>query len=331
MKAYVIHEPGAADCLILKEVPDPVAKEGQARIKIHAFGLNRAEAVTRMGGSGKAVRFPRVIGIECVGEIMDCPGGELKVGQKVCAAMGEMGRAYDGSYAEQTVVPVSNVFPIDTHLDWITFGAIPETYFTAWGCCFKALKLETFERPKVLVRPGASSLAIAITQIVNHLGGQVIGVTRSDHKVDRMLEVGMHHVAVSSGAIADEVLGIWPNGADGVIDTIVSEATLEDDFNIRNDRAYMCLAGSLTDSYGTAKAGSYAKAAKQPRVGYYDSGTISVKNEGPIIQKIVDRVEKGIYNPHIDSVYPFEQLQEAHQKMDRNGFTGKVVINVTNA
>lgn len=326
MKAYVIDEPGGPDCLVLKEVPDPVAKPGQARIRIRAFGLNRAEAITRMGGSGKAVPFPRVIGIECVGEVLDCPGGELQPGQKVCAAMGEMGRAYDGSYAEQTVVPVTNVFPIETTLDWTTFGAIPETYFTAWGCCFKSLKLDQFERPKVLVRPGASALAIAITQIVNHLGGQVIGLTRSAHKVERMLQTGMHKVIVSSGAVAEEVRKEWILGADGIVDTIVSKVSVEDDFKIRNDKAHICLAGSLTDSYGNDKAGNFSEAMSQPRVGFYDSGTITVNNEGPIIQEIVHRVEQGLYHPHIDSVYPFEKLREAHEKMDNNSFAGKVVI-----
>ncbi|WP_462248144.1 zinc-binding dehydrogenase [Ekhidna sp.] len=328
MKAYVITIPGGPKVLELKEIPRPKAQKGQVHIQIKAFGLNRAEAITRMGGSGEAVPFPRVIGIECVGEVLDCPGGELKVGQKVCAAMGEMGRAYDGSYAEETVVPVSNVFPIETSLDWIAFAAIPETYFTAWGCCFSSMKLDQFDKPKILIRPGASALAIAITQIVNHLGGQVIGVTRSESKVNRLLESGMKNVIVSSGSITDEVLKEWPNGADGIVDTIVSKTTLEDDFRIRSEKAHICLAGSLTDSYDTNKAGSFDKAMSQPRVGFYDSGTISVKKDGKNIQKIVRRVEKGIYNPFIDSVFDFSELRKAHEMMDNNVFAGKVVIKV---
>ena len=329
MKAYVISNPGGPEALELKEVPNPTAKKGQVHIRIKAFGLNRAEAITRMGGSGKAVKFPRIIGIECVGEVIDCPGGELEKGQTVAAAMGEMGRAYDGSYAEETVVPVSNAFPLETSLDWVTLATIPETYFTAWGCCFKSLKLEKFSNPKVLIRPGASALAIAITQIVKHIGGQVIGVTRSDHKVERMLEVGMHKVIVSSATVAEEVLQVWPEGADGIVDTIVSKTSLEDDFNIRTNKAYMCLAGSLTDSYGTDKAGSFAKAMIKPRVGYYDSGTISVKKDGKNLQQIVRSVEQGIYDPHIDSVFEFKELPKAHEMMDKNAFTGKVVINLS--
>ena len=326
MKAYLISAPGGPEVLSLTEVPDPHPAKGQVLIAIKAFGLNRAEAITRMGGSGKAVKFPRVIGIECVGQVLACPGGELQVGQTVAAAMGEMGRAYDGSYAEQTVVPVNNVFPLETSLDWTTLAAIPETYFTAWGCCFQTLKLDKFESPKVLVRPGASALAIAITQIVNHLGGEVIGVTRSEHKAARLHDAGMKKVIVSSGSIADEVLEIWPDGADGVVDTIVSKITLTDAFKVRNKKAHVCLAGSLADSYGTEAAGSFAKAMIKPRVGFYDSGTISVKKDGGNMQEIVRRVEKGIYQPHIDTVFPFEDLPKAHAQMDKNAFAGKVVV-----
>jgi NADPH:quinone reductase-like Zn-dependent oxidoreductase len=53
-------------------MPDP--RPGWVVVKIHAFGLNRSELITRAGGSGDAVKFPRVLGIECVGEIAD--GGD---------------------------------------------------------------------------------------------------------------------------------------------------------------------------------------------------------------------------------------------------------------
>lgn len=47
--------------------------------------------------------FPRVLGIECVGEVVTDPSGTFQQGQKVAAAMGEMGRQFDDSYAEYTV------------------------------------------------------------------------------------------------------------------------------------------------------------------------------------------------------------------------------------
>ena len=69
-------------------------------MRVRAFGLNRSELVTRRGGSGDAVRFPRVLGIECVGEVGEAPGADLRRGQRVLAAMGGMGRDYDGGYTQ---------------------------------------------------------------------------------------------------------------------------------------------------------------------------------------------------------------------------------------
>ncbi len=100
MRAWVIDSPGGPEVLRLRQVPDPEPVEGSVRIDVEAFGLNRAEAVTRAGGSDEAVRFPRVIGVECVGRVAEAPGTDLVAGQTVAAAMGGMGRAYDGSYAE---------------------------------------------------------------------------------------------------------------------------------------------------------------------------------------------------------------------------------------
>lgn len=47
--------------------------------------------------------------------------------------MGEMGRAFDGSYAEYVLLPNEQIYPKHTDLDWTTLAAIPETYYTAFG------------------------------------------------------------------------------------------------------------------------------------------------------------------------------------------------------
>lgn len=326
MKAYVVHQAGGPEVLQFQELPNPSPEKGQALIQVKAFGLNRAEAVTRMGGSGAAVQWPKVIGIECVGTVLECSSGELPLGQTVAAAMGGMGRKYNGSYAEMTVVPVSNIFPLDTNLDWVTLGSIPETYFTARGCVIEALKLDQVEKPKVLVRPGASALGIAIAQIVNHMGGEVIGVTRSPGKVDRLINAGMKEVMVSSGAIAEQVRKIWPEGADGVVDTIVSEITVKDDFDLKSSDALICVAGSLAESYQTSPSPQFRDLMKDEKLTYFSSEELHTVKDTPRLQEMVKLVEEGHYHPHIDTVFPFEELVKAHQMMDKNAFAGKVVI-----
>jgi NADPH2:quinone reductase len=105
MKAHVMREPGSIDNLQLTAWPDPKPAPGKILIAVKAFGLNRSELMTIQGHSGEAVTYPRVLGIECVGEVLDGGGTDLQPGQKVAAAMGFMGRQYDGGYAEIALIP----------------------------------------------------------------------------------------------------------------------------------------------------------------------------------------------------------------------------------
>lgn len=53
----------------------------------------------------------------------DAPGGEFQPGQTVATVMGGMGRKFDGSYAEYTMVPAGQVQAFSADLSWATLGA----------------------------------------------------------------------------------------------------------------------------------------------------------------------------------------------------------------
>jgi NADPH2:quinone reductase len=139
MKAIVLHQPGGPENFVIEERPIPTPGTGQVLIKVKAFGLNRSELMTRKGLS-PGVQFPRVLGIECAGEVVADPSGEFEPGQKVAAFMGEMGRAYDGSYAEYTVLPKSILISFDSTLPWEVLGATPEMFQTVYGSLHTALE-----------------------------------------------------------------------------------------------------------------------------------------------------------------------------------------------
>ena len=82
MKAWQIKSYGTKDVFKLNEIPDPQPREGWVLIKIKAFGLNRSELYTHQGHSGEQVTIPRVLGIECVGELIQGGNTELQPGQK---------------------------------------------------------------------------------------------------------------------------------------------------------------------------------------------------------------------------------------------------------
>ena len=140
MRAVVVSRPSGPEILELVERPIPDSTPGEVTIRVRAFGLNRAELFTRQGDSGSAVPFPRIIGIECVGEVVAAPGTDLHPGQTVAAMMGGMGRRFDGSYAEYTRIPRPSVFPLETSLDWATLGALPEMFQTCNGSLVTGLR-----------------------------------------------------------------------------------------------------------------------------------------------------------------------------------------------
>ena len=98
MEAVVLRRPCAANELKIEEVPVPDVKKGWVLVKVKAFGINRSELFTRKGQS-PSVKLPRIIGIECVGEVADPADSHLATGQRVVSMMGGLGRYFDGSYA----------------------------------------------------------------------------------------------------------------------------------------------------------------------------------------------------------------------------------------
>src|ERR1700692_4225482 len=117
MKAAVIHEAGGPEVLKIESLPVPTPKSSEVLIRVKAFGLNRSEMFTRQGHSPN-VKFPRILGIEAVGLVEYAPSNEFRKGDMVATAMGGMGRQFDGSYAEFTCVPVTQVQAVKTKLSW---------------------------------------------------------------------------------------------------------------------------------------------------------------------------------------------------------------------
>lgn len=94
MKAVVIYEAGGPENLIYQDVHTPELKPGWSLVKVKGFGVNHSELFTRQGKS-PTVKFPKILGIECVGLIAKSTDvRRLPIGTKVISLMGEMGRDF---------------------------------------------------------------------------------------------------------------------------------------------------------------------------------------------------------------------------------------------
>src|SRR5262245_42777564 len=185
MRAILRTKFGGPDVLVIREMPEPEPKPGHAVIAVKAFGINHAEKHMR---EGEWAEIADVSGIECVGVVKSCPGGEFAVGAKVAALMGGLGRTINGSYAEVTRAPVSNVAALESGLPWADLAALPETYATAWTCLFR--NLEVAEGQTLVVRGATSSFGQAAMNMAVNAGVKVLATTRSRDRFPMLAALG---------------------------------------------------------------------------------------------------------------------------------------------
>ena len=132
-----------------------------------------------------------------------CPGGEFPVGAKVAALMGGLGRTINGSYAEYTRAPASNVAPIESDLPWAELAAIPETYATAWTCLFRSLEIAKGQA--LVIRGATSSFGRAATNMAVNAGAHVIATTRNEKRFGTLRDLGAARVEIEGPDLSKRI------------------------------------------------------------------------------------------------------------------------------
>lgn len=127
MKAVVAARPGGPEVLKIIDTEEPEVQAGEVKIRVQAFGLNKAESYYRSGDYG-IFSSDLALGYEAVGEVIDDPSGGLEKGQTVATAMGGMMLARHGGYAEYITVDSNNVVKIESELGFEELAALPEAY-----------------------------------------------------------------------------------------------------------------------------------------------------------------------------------------------------------
>ena len=322
MQAMIINQFGGPEQLVLRDLPTPVPEHGEVLIKVKALGINRAELYMRKGLFGEVTP---VSGIECVGQVENDPSGTLRHGQTVATITGGMGRTRNGSYAEYTCVPLQQVFPLQTDLEWVDLAAIPESYATAWSCLFANLHIKSGQ--VLFVRGGTSALGQAAINIAREEGATVLTSTRSESKVALLTQLGASRVLLENGKLSEAVRDAYPDGIDGVLD-IIGNSTLLDSLRMARKGGHVCVAGFL----GSSEPIAFDWLANMPfgvDVNAFASllfGTKDFPHSDIPMQKIVDRVANGTYKTRPAKIFPFEQLPDAHRLMESNSANGKIVV-----
>jgi len=321
MRAIVLEKFGGLDSLVYKEIPDPGPKAGHVVIEIKAFGINHAEMHMRRGEWAEAAK---VIGIECVGLVKSCPGGEFPIGAKVAALMGGLGRTINGSYAEYTRVRASNVALIESDLPWAELAAIPETYATAWTCLFR--NLEIARGQTLVIRGAASSFGQAALNMAVNASVRVIATTRGRERVALLEQLGAERVETEGPELSQRIAEA--KQLDAVLD-LVGNSTILDSLAMLRRGGRACLAGWLGGLAPIKDFNPLLQMASGVYLTFFGSfvfGTPGFPLSDVPLQEIAQQVASGRLKAKPSRVFRFEEIHEAHRVMESNEAGGKMVV-----
>ena len=315
MRAVVLDSVTEASDIALSEYPVPEVRPGWVLIKVKAFGLNHSEQILRLNEiRADYIQKPVIPGIECVGVIADPSDSGLFAGQKVAALMGGMGRSFNGSYAEYALIPRRNVFTIESDLSWAELGAVPETYFTAWGSLFECLQLNADDT--LLIRGATCALGYAAIQIAKALGCKVTATTHRTEKLSLIQTAD--EALVDDGKLTGKLQGISK-----ALD-LIGPRNLRDTLTSVEKGGVVCQTGILGGVY---TLNGFDPIKDIPN-GVYLTGFFSNYPSQKIMTGIFTFLSNHKLTPVIGKVFDFDNIKEAIAAQDNGKINGKIVVKV---
>jgi len=325
MKAIIAKTKGGPESLKFYDTKEPEPIKGEVKIKVHAFGLNKAEMYNLKGGHGP-FSGELALGIEAAGEIIDDPEGEFKKGQKVITAMGGMMFGRHGSYAPVICVKRSNVQAIDSDISYELLATLPQAYLTAWGAIDHALKLQANET--LLVRGATSSIGLACVVYAKLQGAKVIATTRKEENKARLLEMGADLVVIDTGEVEQTINESELGKADKAVE-LVGAGTIKDTMASLKHWGEAVFVGFLGGSPIIDQFHLMNDLPNTVKLSFFGSGILGTNQlslgNSPL-PKIANLVSNGEL-PNIHSkTFAAQDIQLAHQLLAENTALGKIVV-----
>lgn len=313
MKAVVLAKPTKAEEIQIKDVEIPKIKKDWVLIRVKAFGLNHSEKLLRdFEIENDYIKKPIIPGIECVGIVEDSLDNDFKVGEKVISFMGGLGRSFNGSYAEYCLAPKSHTFKINIDLPFEELGAIPETYYTAWGSLFDCLDLK--KEDTLLIRGATCALGYAAIQIAKTYGSKVIATTHKEEKIKLLIDADK--IVVDDGILFGKVQGV-----NKVLD-LIGAKSLVDTLKLVDKKGIVCNTGILGGVYAL----NNFDPIKDIPNGVYLTGFYSNSPTQKDVDMIMSFIDKNKLKPKIGASFKFENIKDALMCQDKKLVDGKIVV-----
>lgn len=311
---------GPAEALTLAERPDPVAGEGQIRIRIRAAGVNRPDLVQRLGHYPPPPGASPILGLEVAGEIDQVGPGVARwaIGDRVCALLG------GGGYAELAVVDARHALPVPADLDFVQAAAVPETVCTVFANVFEAGALK--EGETLLVHGATSGIGMTAIQMAKAAGARVIATSRGPEKTAAALALGAD-LSLDAGTDDLEASILAFGGVDVVLDMLGADYAALNQAVLKPIGRWVVIA---TQTGARAEVDLLRLMLKRITL------TGSTLRARPADEKarLIAEVERVVWpwivsgqvRPRIQATFPLEQASAAHVALEAGGHVGKIVL-----
>ncbi len=344
MKAIVIHEYGPPDVLRYEDVPDPMPRAGEIRIKVHAATVNRVLDVSLRAGreTFRNPVLPLIPGVDSAG-VIDAVGPQVShwhVGDRVAAAgimplevCAEDGRGYNGpkgmmgikrpgGFAERVTVPACAAVALPDGLDFHRAAVVMRHVPTAWNLLFHVAELKAGET--VLIMGAGGNLGTIGIQIAkNVIGARVIATAGSDARVALGIKLGADHgINYNTHNLRDEIMKITGGkGIDVLYDNIANPDVLPTAFHAIGMNGRLVTAGAHAGPNVTIDFSHlyHKQITIRGRPGYTPSD----------LPDCLAAAALGKVIPQIECVLPLSRAAEAHRMVENNEGQGKIVLDPT--
>lgn len=318
MRAIVIEDKRLA----LRDVPDPVAGEGEVVVDVTAAGVNRADVSQRQGFYPPPPGAPDYPGLECAGVISAVGPGVAghHVGERVSALLA------GGGYAERVAIPAGQLLPVPAGLSLQESAALPEVACTVWSNVVDLARLRKGET--LLVHGGGSGIGTFAIQLGRALGATVIATARAA-KHDRLRELGAD--LVIDYTVDDFVMATKDftggRGADVVLDIMGAK------YLARNIEA-LALDGRIAvigfQGGRTAELDLRLLMARRGTISATGLRARALDDKARVVagvrRDVWPLVEAGAVKPIIHTTLPLAEAQRAHELMESSDHLGKILL-----
>ncbi len=336
MQVIRLERHGPSSVFELRELVEPEPGPGEVRIAVQAAGINFADILARQGIYPDCPPLPCTLGYEAAGVIEAIGSGvdPAWLGRRVMALTDF------GAYAQKVCCRVDYVWSLPAGLSWEQAAALPLNYLTAWALLCAMGGLQAYEC--VLIHNAGGGVGLAALDIARAIGARVIA-TASSAKHQRLGARGAEHVLdYTQAGWQAEVLELTEGrGVDLAIDPIGGP-------HWRQTQSLLAPGGrmGMYGISGASGAGAWGK-LKLLRLflgapwfhparlipgnqGVFGVNIHAMYQEARLFRLWMDSILAGVASgwagPHVDRLFRFSEVAEAHAMIESRENFGKLIL-----